>query len=85
MCLSPKQERQPFTSHWGVVVDPVAVEGSESRRMSAFRTALRELENRIKLFMSLPLASIDRFRLQEQLDAIGTVHLNQHATELTDA
>lgn len=67
---------QPMTAHWGVV-DPAAVEGDETTRMMAFRTALRELENRIKLFVSLPLTSIDRLKLQKQLDAIGKTELNQ--------
>jgi protein-tyrosine-phosphatase len=65
---------QPMTAHWGVM-DPVAVEGDEAIRLLAFRTAFRELENRIKLFVSLPLASLDRLKLQKQLDAIGKTKL----------
>jgi arsenate reductase len=61
---------QPMTAHWGVA-DPAAVEGPETRQWVAFRTALRELENRIKVFVSLPFASLDRLRLQERLDEIG--------------
>lgn len=38
----------------GGVDDPVAVEGSEVERLQAFREAFRVLENRIKLFTSLP-------------------------------
>ena len=37
----------------------------------AFREAFRSMETRIKLFLSLPLASIDRMRLKERLDEIG--------------
>jgi hypothetical protein len=29
------------------------------------------METRIKLFLSLPLASLDKLRLKERLDAIG--------------
>jgi len=36
-----------------------------------FRTAFKALENRIKIFTSLPIASIDRLKLQQHLDAIG--------------
>lgn len=72
---------QPMTAHWGIV-DPASVEGDEAHRMLAFRTAMRELENRIKIFVSLPLASLDRFKLQEQLDAIGNT---QPAEEPADA
>jgi arsenate reductase len=59
-----------MTAHWGVA-DPAAVEGDEVSRINAFRTALRELENRIKIFVSLPLASLDRLKLQQKLDEIG--------------
>jgi arsenate reductase len=61
---------QPMTAHWGIP-DPAAVEGDEVTQMNAFRTAFRELENRIKIFVSLPISSLGRLRLQEQLDEIG--------------
>jgi arsenate reductase len=61
---------QPMTAHWGVA-DPAAVEGHDARRWLAFRQAFRELENRIKIFTSLPIRSLDRLKLQERLDAIG--------------
>jgi arsenate reductase len=66
---------QPMTAHWGVA-DPAAVRGPETRRWLAFRQAFRELENRIKIFTSLPLRSLDRLKLQERLDAIGTVRVD---------
>jgi hypothetical protein len=31
-----------------------------------------ELESRIRIFTSLPIRSLDRIRLQERLDAIGS-------------
>jgi protein-tyrosine-phosphatase len=74
---------QPMTAHWGVS-DPAAVEGDEVIRLMAFRTAFRELENRIKLFVSLPLASIDRLKLQKQLDAIGKAELNEPIPQLNE-
>jgi hypothetical protein len=33
--------------------------------------AFAALDNRIKIFTSLPLASLDRIKLQERLDEIG--------------
>jgi arsenate reductase len=63
---------QPMTAHWGVP-DPARAEGDEVARMMAFRTALRELENRIKIFVNLPIESLDRLRLQERLDQIGQI------------
>ena len=61
---------QPMTAHWAVP-DPAAVEGPETDKWLAFREAFRLLDNRIKIFTSLPLASLDRIKLQERLDAIG--------------
>jgi protein-tyrosine-phosphatase len=68
--VCPYWPGQPMTAHWGVP-DPAAVEGSEPQTWVAFRAAFNALENRIKIFTSLPLASIDRMKLQERLDAIG--------------
>ena len=59
-----------MTAHWGVP-DPAAVEGTDTEKWVAFREALRTLENRIKIFTSLPIASLDRVKLQMRLDAIG--------------
>jgi protein-tyrosine-phosphatase len=61
---------QPITAHWGVA-DPAAVEGSDTDRWLAFRTAFRELESRIRLFTSLPIRSLDRVKLQQRVRAIG--------------
>jgi arsenate reductase len=60
----------PMTAHWGIP-DPAAVEGADVEKSFAFREAFRSLETRIKLFLSLPVASIDRMRLQKRVDAIG--------------
>lgn len=61
---------QPMSAHWGVE-DPAGVEGDEAIKMLAFRKALRELENRIKIFINLPIKSLDKIRLQSKLDEIG--------------
>ncbi len=61
---------QPMSAHWGVV-DPAAQQGDEAQKMIAFRTALRELGNRIKIFMNLPIRSLDKIKLQGKLDEIG--------------
>ncbi len=61
---------QPMTAHWGLP-DPAAVEGSDTEKWVAFRETFQALDNRIKIFTSLPLASLDRIKLQEHLNAIG--------------
>ncbi len=68
--MCPHWPGQPMTAHWGIP-DPAAVEGTNVEKNVAFREAFRSMERRIKLFLSLPLASIDRMRLKERLDAIG--------------
>ncbi len=68
--LCPAWPGQPMTAHWGIP-DPAAVEGTDVDKSFAFREAFRSMETRIRLFLSLPLASIDRMRLKERLDAIG--------------
>jgi arsenate reductase len=68
--VCPYWPGQPMTAHWGVP-DPAAVEGSDTDKWLAFRDAFRMLDNRIKIFTSLPLDSFDRMKLKERLDAIG--------------
>ena len=45
-----------MTAHWGVK-DPAAVEGSATEKWLAFRQTFKELENRIKVFTSLPITN----------------------------
>lgn len=59
-----------MTAHWGVD-DPAAVEGPEDKQRNAFRRAYLELDNRIKIFTSLPLEKLDHLSLQKRLDQIG--------------
>jgi len=61
---------QPMTAHWGVP-DPAAATGTEAEIRFAFADALRMLTNRINIFVSLPLAKLDRLSLQRKLDEIG--------------
>ena len=68
--VCPVWRGQPMTAHWGIP-DPAAVEGSDVEKMTAFRQAFRAMETRIKLFLSLPLTSLDQLRLKERMDAIG--------------
>src|SRR5438128_1864991 len=61
---------QPMTAHWGIP-DPAEATGNEAEVRLAFADALRMLTNRINIFVSLPIASLDKLALQQQLDAIG--------------
>ncbi|MEW8498608.1 MAG: arsenate reductase ArsC, partial [Candidatus Thiodiazotropha taylori] len=68
--MCPVWPGQPMTAHWGIK-DPAAVEGSEIEKKAAFVKAFNELQNRISIFVNLPIASLDKLKLQEQLDLIG--------------
>jgi arsenate reductase (thioredoxin) len=58
------------TAHWGVP-DPAAAEGSEAEQRKAFRAAYLTLENRIKLFVALPIEKLDRMAIKRNADDIG--------------
>lgn len=64
---------QPMTAHWGQP-DPAAFEGAEVEKHLAFADAFRMLNNRISIFTSLPMKSLDKLSLQKRLDEIGNVH-----------
>ena len=68
--VCPVWPGQPMTAHWGVP-DPVSVQGTEAEKWNGFRMAFKTLENRIKLFTSLPIASLERVKLKQRLDEIG--------------
>jgi arsenate reductase len=61
---------QPMTAHWGIE-DPAEVEGTDLQKEAAFVAALRYMKNRIAIFTSLPLNSIDKLSLGTKLRDIG--------------
>ena len=70
---------QPMTAHWGVP-DPATVTGTEAEIAFAFADTFRMLNNRINIFVSLPLVKLDQLSLQQRLDAIG---MTKAATDTT--
>lgn len=79
--VCPVWPGHPISAHLGVA-DPAAVEGDEMERMMAFRTAFRELQNRISAFVNLPLASLDKLRLREKLQEIGRTTRSEEDEEM---
>ena len=61
---------QPMTAHWGIP-DPAAVQGTPEEIEHAFSQAFTMLDRRISLFLCLPLATLDTFSLQKEIDNIG--------------
>lgn len=68
--ICPIWPGQPMTAHWGMP-DPAAVQGSPAEIALAFADTYRMMNNRITLFMNLPMTSLDRLSLQRRLDQIG--------------
>jgi protein-tyrosine-phosphatase len=61
---------QPMTAHWGIP-DPAEATGTEAEIALAFKDAYRMLNQRIGIFVALPIASLDRLTLQSRLREIG--------------
>jgi protein-tyrosine-phosphatase len=61
---------QPMTAHWGVP-DPAAAEGTEAEVALAFKEAYRMLNQRIGVFVALPIKALDDLTLQKRLKEIG--------------
>ncbi len=61
---------QPMTAHWGVP-DPAEANGTPAEIAFAFKDAYRMLFQRIGVFTSLPLRSLDQLSLQRKLREIG--------------
>jgi hypothetical protein len=53
------------------VPDPAAVRGTNEEVQQAFRDAFLTLDERIGLFLSLPIASLDEFSLKKEITKIG--------------
>ncbi len=68
--VCPLWPGQPISAHWGVE-DPAAVEGDDETKRKAFFRAYNRLHHRIRLFLSLPLAKLDRIALTARLKEIG--------------
>ncbi len=61
---------QPMTAHWGIS-DPAIVQGTPAEVALAFKEAYRLLLQRIGIFTSLPIRSLDQLSLQNKLKDIG--------------
>lgn len=61
---------QPMTAHWGVA-DPAAATGTSEQIEQAFREAFMILDRRISLFLCLPLSSLDKLAVKNEIDRIG--------------
>lgn len=68
--VCPLWPGQPMSAHWGVP-DPAAVIGTQEEIDRAFKEAFTTLDRRISLFLCLPMTTLDKFALQQEVDRIG--------------
>lgn len=68
--VCPVWPGQPITAHWGFE-DPAAVEGSDEVKRRAFASIYRQIMNRVRVFISLPLDKLDRLAVKREMDNIG--------------
>ncbi len=68
--VCPLWPGQPMTAHWGIP-DPAAVQGTPAEIERAFASAFAVLDRRISLFLCLPLATLEAFSIQREIDNIG--------------
>lgn len=69
--LCPVWPGQPITAHWGFE-DLAACTGSAEEKLERLDQIFRQIANRIKIFTSLPLATLDRVAIKRELDTLGT-------------
>lgn len=62
----------PVKAHWGVP-DPAHFKGTPTEIEAEFERVFTMLEKRIKTFLLLPLETIDKKTLQQELHKIGTL------------
>ena len=68
--VCPMWPGHPLIARWGVP-DPAAVIGAPEQIERAFFEAFTILDRRITLFLSLPLATLEREVIQSEIDRIG--------------
>jgi len=68
--VCPVWPGHPLTARWSVP-DPAAVVGTPEQIARAFFEAFTILDRRITLFLSLPLATLEREVIQSEINRIG--------------
>ena len=68
--MCPIWPGQPVSAHWGFE-DPAAVEGSDADKRRAFDTVFRQIMARVRIFVSLPLNTLDKAAIHREMKAIG--------------
>ena len=75
--VCPVWPGQPISAHWGFE-DPAAVEGDDEVKRRAFAKIFRQITNRVRIFINLPLEKLDTLAIKREMDRIGHMQ-NQDA------
>src|SRR3546814_17661773 len=67
---------QPISAHWGFE-DPAAAQGSDEEKRRVFEKVFRQISSRIHVFISLPLAALDKAAIHRELKDIGASDLTR--------
>jgi arsenate reductase len=68
--VCPVWPGQPISAHWGFE-DPAAVLGTDAEKQRAFDKVFKQIANRIKIFVNLAVATLDKTAIRRELVAIG--------------
>jgi len=68
----PTWPGQPLRAHWGIT-DPLAVDAPGAATRKVFRDTYAAIEQRIKVFASLPIETLERFALERWVTEIGNL------------
>lgn len=68
--MCPVWPGQPMTAHWGFQ-DPAALEGSDEEKRRLSHLIYQQIASRLRIFLNLPMAALDRLSLQQKVKDIG--------------
>ncbi len=60
----------PMTAHWGFP-DPSSFEGTDAEKAAFTADVFAMIERRIRIFASLPLATLSKLEIQRKIDEMG--------------
>lgn len=75
--VCPAWPGQPITAHWGFE-DP-GVGGTDEEKRKSFQQVFMQITNRVRLFLNLPIESLDRMAIKHKMDEIGNTQVSHEA------
>lgn len=68
--VCPYWPGQPVTAHWGYA-DPSETVGTDVQKQEAFMQTLLQIKNRLDILVSLPLASLNKFDIENAVKELA--------------